>query len=96
METRNISRTQRDQAVPDPNSKKEPERTAKECYQETFDQQLLDDLTAGRADRCVNGKLSRPRGTSRGKQIREVRAGDEQDQPDRAQEQSEIGSVFAD
>jgi len=38
LKSRNVSRTQRDQAVPDPHRKKETEHSAKERNQETFDE----------------------------------------------------------
>src|SRR4029077_18871693 len=84
------------QGVAQPDGNEKPERSAKDCDQETLEQKFANNLCAGGANCGVNGELSRPRGTSRGKQVRKVRAGDEQHQSDCAKQQSEIGSVFAD
>ena len=69
MESRDISWTQRDQTVTDPKCDEETERAANERDDETFNQELLDDLAASRPDCRVNRELSCAGSASSGKQI---------------------------
>ena len=61
-----------------------PRTPGGEREHEALGQQLPDDLPAGRAQRRAHRHLARPRGRARQHQVRDVRARDEQHQPDRA------------
>ena len=56
---------------------KNPKTPPTERDQKTLDQQLLDDLAAGRTHCSVNGEFSRARCASRGKEVGEISACDQ-------------------
>ena len=85
MEPGNVARTERDQSFAHPNGKEEPDHSANDRDDKTFDQQFLDNFAASRSDCGVNGELSRAGSAARGKQIGQVGAGDQQHEADGAE-----------
>ena len=63
---------------------------------QAFDQQLPNDLAAGGSDGGANRKFTRTRCAASSEQIRQIRAGDEQDKRDRAKQQRKILAVISD
>ncbi len=95
FETRRRCWSECDERIASPNPKEQTQRPSDCGDGETFDQQLSDDSAMRRADSRANGKLSRARSASRRKKIGEIRAGDQQNQGDRAEQQTETRSVTA-
>ena len=64
----------------------EPERAPAQRQQQAFDQELTDQPRPRRANRQTNGDLPLAHRGARQQQVREVRARDQEDQPDRSEE----------
>src|SRR6266516_4315485 len=64
--------------------------------QKTLEQKLFNDLTTGCSDCRVDGEFAGSGSASRGKQIGEIGASDQQNEADRSKQQPEIRAVLAD
>ncbi len=62
---------------------------AGQCQDQTFGEQLADDARTPRTERAANGDLLLARSGARQQQIRQIRAGDQQQQSDRAEQYQE-------
>src|SRR4030095_15105596 len=86
--SRDVSWTQGDQTISHPNREEKAERSSEKRQHKPFKYQLLDDLSPSCSNCRVNRKFSRTRSASRGKQVCQVRAGNQQHQPHCTQKQS--------
>ena len=73
-----------------------PSNATEQRDDHALDQQLANDLAAIRTQRCAHRKLTRTSGAAHGEKVRQIRAGNEQDQRDRAEQQPEIFLVRTD
>src|SRR6516165_11199483 len=96
LEARDTPRRNLHKQVAHPKHEEETESAPEDCDDKTLGQKFANDLSTGRANRGVNGKLTRTRGPARGKQVRQVGAGNEQDEGDGAEKQREIRPILAD
>src|ERR1041385_1913677 len=86
---REINRAQRFKESETPLRDKQADQSAKNSEQQTFGQQLFDDLSARCAKRGSHRQFMTARGSAREKQIGDVRARDEKDEGDGARQDKE-------
>ena len=96
LKTEHVGRRKRDEKIASPRGEKNAKQSARDREDETFEQELPDDLPARRSDRHPHREFAAARRTARGEQVRHVRACDQQHEHDRAQQHREAGAVFAD
>src|ERR1041385_3121625 len=94
-ERREINRAQRFKESETPLRDKQANQSAKNSEQQTFGQQLFDDLSARCAKRGSHRQFMTARGAAREKQIGDVRARDEKDEGDGARQDKEGGPNFS-
>ena len=82
-----VRRHQRDDGVEEPRRQERTESAAGERDDQALDQQLPDDGAAGGAHRGPHGQLALARAAARQQQVGDVGAGDQQQEPHRAQQQ---------
>jgi hypothetical protein len=75
---------------------RQPENAAHRRQQDALGQQLANDPAAAGADRRTNRDLAPAHGRAHEQQVRDVRAGDQQDEDDRAQQHPQRRSHVAD
>ena len=85
--TDRFGRHERDDEVERPARDEQAQRAAKRRQQARLGQQLPHEPPAARADRQAHGHLRRPAGRPRQQQVRDVGAGDQQDEPGDRQQQ---------
>ena len=95
FETRRAGRRESDERVASPDGENQTKRAADDRDDKAFDQKLPNDLAARSAHRRANRKLPSACGPARGQEIRQVRAGDEQNEGNRAEQQRQTGPVIA-
>ena len=84
MKTRDTRGRKRDEKIAPPCRQTESQRAADQGQDEALDQELANDLPARRAHRGADREFPRPRRAARRQEVRQICAGDEQDEPDRA------------
>ena len=70
------------------------DRPGGERQPEVLDQDLLDDAPARRAERTADSQLALPRGRMREQQVRDVRAGNEQQRAEREGGEDKRGELL--
>src|SRR5204863_2323457 len=87
-------RSECDQRVATPDREDHSNPAADRGNDETFEQELADDLAAAGPQGRANGELPGASGPPRGQEVRQIRASDQQNDSDRAEEQGQAGPVI--
>ena len=96
MEPRQVPRGQRHQQPQRAKRQAEPDDAAQDAERDAFEQQLTGNPSRAGAERGTNRQFLLPRLGSHEEQVRDVRARDEEDQPDRPHQDPQHRSHVAD
>ena len=96
LDARHVGRQAADEQRHAPEREQETGGAADQAEHGAFGQELTDDAAAARAERVADGDLTLTRAGPREQQIRDVRAGDQQHEADRAEHHQQARAHVAD
>ena len=95
LQPRHARRAERDDGIAPPERDQESQKAAEQGDEHALDQELANDLSAIRAQRRAHREFPRPPGAAHGEKVREISAGNQQDQSNRAEQEPKVFLVRA-